>query len=65
MTDEEKVKAKWPDAEEYTPIGTGTVIYNGKSLHLLGIGTTKSEAWADAAKRLTPAPEGHKESNDE
>lgn len=54
MSDEEKVKAKWPDAHlSFAFYGTGYAcsIFTGP-FRRTDFFTTVSEAWADAAARI-------------
>jgi hypothetical protein len=62
MTDEDKVRAKWPDVMVFGPpiyIKPGSVrrfpdygIFTVKGSRDLGYGDTESDAWADAARKL-------------
>lgn len=52
MTDEERVKAKWPDVKWCSVDGWFHIFSPSLRGRPLGMGKTKSAAWADAAKRL-------------
>lgn len=67
MTDEQNVKAQWPDAvcsRLVSPWKWLTLLEFSIAAHnqVLGKGATEGDAWADAASRLGAAPESHKES---
>lgn len=66
-TEEQRVKMKWKSArvaEEWAGF-FAIRIFGPYRNRIVGHGKSQAEAWADAAKRLAPAPESHKESNDE
>lgn len=66
MTDEERVKAKWPDAyANYKPmIASWVISYEVRDSQImgheedLGFGSTEAEAWSDAARRIEEGKNG-------
>lgn len=60
MTDEEKVKQRYPDAQA-RPTGDGywDIVADGASLLVDHVQYTEREAWSDAAQRLSSASTHH------
>lgn len=65
MTDEQRVKEKWPDALAYQwKNGWGICNHAAESKDFdlcMGAGLTVTQAWADAAKRIGGTDEGTKQ----